>query len=105
MLGTFPNPLEFANLSQKLEQIYKKGNSNIETEEITAYLQQIYKKIKKLNVTTVRLFQDFSSDKFKMNINEFSDLIKFLEIGLTKIQNKMIFAYIDLEKKGFITVN
>lgn len=43
-----------------------------------AYLQQIYKKIKKLNVTTDRLFNDFSSDKFKMNIFDFSELIKFL---------------------------
>lgn len=32
MLSSFPNPLEFANFSQKLEQIYKKGNSNIEVE-------------------------------------------------------------------------
>jgi Ca2+-binding EF-hand superfamily protein len=58
-----------------------------------------------MNVTVLRLFQDFSADKFKINMVEFGDLIKFLEIGLTKIQNKLIFSSIDSEKKGYITVN
>lgn len=58
-----------------------------------------------MNVTVLRLFQDFSADKFKINMVEFGDLIKFLEIGLTKIQNKLIFNSIDSEKKGYITVN
>lgn len=40
-----------------------------------------------------------------MNLNEFSELVKFLELGLTKIQNKMIFNFIDQEKKGYITIN
>lgn len=53
----------------------------------------------------LRLFQDFSADKFKINMVEFGDLIRFLEIGLTKIQNKLIFSSIDSEKKGYITVN
>lgn len=56
-------------------------------------------------MTVLRLFQDFSEDKFKINMVEFGDLIRFLEIGLTKIQNKLIFSSIDSEKKGYITVN
>lgn len=65
----------------------------------------MYKTIKKLNVTTHRLFQDFTEDGFKMDINCFTELIKFLELGFTKIQNKLIFSFIDLEKKAYITYN
>jgi Ca2+-binding EF-hand superfamily protein len=106
MMASFHNPIEFSLFNQKLEQIYRKGNSNIETEEVTAYLQQVYRKILKTNVSVERLFQDFATeDKFKMRIDDFAEMVKFLQVGLSKIQNKLIFSLIDLEKKGFITLN
>lgn len=52
--------------------MYKKGNSNIETEEIVGYLHQIRKIQKKANVSIERLFQDFSSDRYKMKMVDFT---------------------------------
>ena len=39
-----------------------------------------------------------------MSLNDFSNVVNFLEIGFTKIQIRQIFEGIDLEKKGYITL-
>ena len=38
-------------------------------------------------------------------MTQFAEMVRFLDVGFTKIHVKMVFGFVDIEKKGFITVN
>ena len=69
MLASFPPIVDFNVFTQKIDQIYRKGNSNVEAEEINNFLQHFYKCIQKANATVDRLYYDFSkANKKKLGI-------------------------------------
>lgn len=63
LVARYREDIEFNTFYGQLEDIYKKGNSNIEKEEVEYYLQEMIKRIVKQNVTLERLFSDFAKEK------------------------------------------